>query len=305
MTAFRRATLAVIVAAVVMSNASDAAQPTPAFERGGFPARWTPDTADCAGVPPFLTHEYNASFTILRQSGCTNFEKPFLYLIFGAREALLVDTGARGADPTPVVDGLLRAHARRQQKPELPLLVVHSHGHGDHVAGDAALRRRPGTRLVDGTAQAVAQFFSIRDWPRALAQYDLGDRVLDIVPIPGHEPASIAIHDRRTGILLTGDVLYPGRLYVRDAAVFRQSIDRLVDFTATRAITHVLGAHIENSSTPYVDYPEGTPFQPDEHALELGRAHLLELQLALRDMSPQLERRRLRDFTVWPVAPGQ
>ena len=40
----------------------------------------------------------------------------------------------------------------------------------------------------------------------------------------------------------------------------------------------------------------------EEHSLELGRAHLLELQQALRDMPPQLQRRRLRDLTVWPVA---
>ncbi|HMC77462.1 MAG TPA: MBL fold metallo-hydrolase, partial [Vicinamibacterales bacterium] len=220
---------------------------------------------------------------------------------FGAKEALLVDSGATGADPSAVVDGLLRAHARRQQKPELPLLVVHSHGHGDHVAGDAALRRRTGTRVVDTPAQAVARFFAIQDWPRDVAQYDLGDRILDIVPIPGHEVASIAIYDRRTGILLTGDTLYPGRLYVRDAEAFRQSIDRLVDFTATRRLTHALGAHIENTRTPYVDYPEGTIFQPEEHALELGRAHLLELQLALREMPAQLQRRPLRDLTVWPV----
>ena len=134
-----------------------------------------------------------------------------------------------------------------------------------------------------------------------MAQYDLGDRILDIVPIPGHEVASIAIYDRLTGILLTGDTLYPGRLYVRDAEAFRQSIDRLVDFTATRRLTHALGAHIENTRTPYVDYPEGTIFQPEEHALELGRAHLLELQLALREMPAQLQRRPLRDLTVWPV----
>ncbi len=37
--------------------------------------------------------------------------------------------------------------------------------------------------------------------------------------------------------------------------------------------------------------------------LELGRAHLLELQDALRQMGDHLERRLLRDFTVWPVVP--
>src|SRR3954470_7240423 len=263
------------------------------FEPGVLRARWTPESADCEGVPPFLVHHYNRTFLILRQSGCTHFEKPFLYLILGAKEAMLVDTGAGGADVAPVVDAL---------RQELPLLVVHSHGHADHVAGDVAFRGRHGVRLVDGTRDATASFFGLHDWPEGLAQYDLGDRVLDVCAIPGHEPASIAIYDRRTGILLPGDVLYPGRLYVRDDAAFRASIDCLVAFTAAHEVTHILGCHIENRATPFVDYPEGTVHQPDEHVLELGRAHLLELQAALRAMPGPIVRRILRDFTIWPVA---
>ena len=292
-----------LLALAAMTLAGQQADPrTGPPERGAFPQRWTPERPECAEVPPFLVHEYNPTFIILRQSGCTNFEKPFLYLILGTKQAMLVDTGAKGADVSGVVAEVLRRHARQQQRPDLPLLVVHSHGHSDHVAGDAALRARPGVQVVEGQPEAVSTLFGITTWPRAVAQHDLGDRVLDIIPIPGHEVASIAIYDRRTGILLTGDTLYPGRLYVRDHAAFRDSIDRLVDFTATHDVAHALGAHIENTHTPFVDYPEGTVFQPDEHTLELGRAHLLELQSALRTMNGPIERRRLRDFTIWPVA---
>jgi len=75
-----------------------------------------------------------------------------------------------------------------------------------------------------------------------------------------------------------------------------------VNFTQTRRVVHILGAHIENTRTPYLDYPEGTKFQPEEHVLELDRGHLLELRDALSKMGNQLERRALRDFTIWPVA---
>ena len=112
----------------------------------------------------------------------------------------------------------------------------------------------------------------------------------------------MAFYDRRTGILLTGDLLYPGRLYVRDATAFRASVRRLVSFTRTRPVAHILGAHIENTRTPFLDYPEGTAHQPDEHALELGRAHLLELADTLDAMGERIERAVCRDFTVWPVA---
>lgn len=275
----------------------------PTVERGVLPARWTTETPDCAHPSPFLVHEYNSTCFIIRQSGCTNFEKPFVYLVLGSKEALVVDTGAPGASVSVVIEQLLRRHSQRQQTPPLSLLVVHSHGHGDHTAGDAEFSRIPGARVIAGTPDAVAKFFTIKNWPREIGQYDLGDRIVDIVPIPGHQPASIALYDRRSGILLTGDTLYPGRLYVRDAGAFVESVDRLVEFTTTRDVVHVLGAHIENTRTPYLDYPEGTTFQPDEHSLELGRAHLLELQDALRQMGNHLQRRSFRDFTLWPVVP--
>jgi len=288
-------------AAIVVTGAQSTVR-APDIEAGVLPARWTEAApVDCARAAPFAAHEYNPTFIILRQSGCTHFEKPFLYLLIGASEALLVDTGAPGADASTIVDGLLRRHADAQHRPPLPLVVVHSHGHGDHTAGDPQFRRRNGTTVVDPTPEALSAFFKIKTWPRDAAQHDLGDRVVDVVPIPGHQPASIAIYDRRTAILLTGDTLYPGRLYVADAKAFAESIDRLVDFTAARDVAHVLGAHIENRRAPFLDYPQGTAFQPEEHALELGRAHLLELQDALRQMGGAIQRRALRDFTVWPV----
>jgi len=283
-----------------LNGEQSAARPS-ALERGVLPARWTTDDPDCAHAPPFFVHEYNATFFVLRQSGCTHFEKPFLYLLLGASEALLVDTGAPGADVSPVVDDVLRRRAQREGRDPLPLLVVHSHGHGDHTGGDASLARRSGTTVVSPTPEALAEFFKIPDWPRGAAQHDLGGRVVDVLPIPGHQPASIAIYDRRTGILLTGDTLYPGRLYVADAKAFADSIHRLVEFTAPRDIAHVLGAHVENTRTPFVDYAQGTRHQPNEHGLELGRAHLLELQAALQAMGGRIERRALRDFTIWPV----
>jgi hydroxyacylglutathione hydrolase len=285
----------VLLATVVLGLQRAAAVPD--FERGTFPSRWTPATVDCAGAPPFTVHEYNPTFIVIRQSGCTNFEKPFLYLMLGSREAMLVDTGAQGADPAGIVVDLLE-----RRTPPLPLVVVHSHGHGDHIAGDAAFRKRPNVRVVDAAPAALSAFFRIARWPADVGQYDLGGRVVDVIPIPGHQPASIAIYDRRTGILLTGDTLYPGRLYVRDQPAFIDSVKRLVDFTSTRAVTHVLGAHIENASTPFLDYPEGTRFQPDEHVLELGRAHLLELHDALTQMGASIVRRSLRDFTIWPTS---
>jgi hypothetical protein len=77
----------------------------------------------------------------------------------------------------------------------------------------------------------------------------------------------------------------------------------MVEFTATRQVAHILGCHIEQSSTPFVDYPMGTTYQPHEHSLELGRSHLLELMAALDGLQGKPARVLLRDFTIYPREP--
>jgi glyoxylase-like metal-dependent hydrolase (beta-lactamase superfamily II) len=41
---------------------------------------------------------------------------------------------------------------------------------------------------------------------------DLGDRVFEVVHLPGHTPGSAALFDHASGVLFTGDVLYDGEL---------------------------------------------------------------------------------------------
>ena len=101
--------------------------------------------------------------------------------------------------------------------------------------------------------------------------------------------------------MLTGDTVYPGRLYVRDTAAFAASVHRLADFARAHPVTYLLGAHIEQSRTPFLDYPVGTVSQPDEHALELVPAQLFELDGAVQAMRGRFTRTPLRDFTIWPV----
>lgn len=271
-------------------------------ERGQLPASWYAGGADCGRLPAFRVAAYNADFFILRQPACTNYEKPFLYLIFGRDRALLFDTGAPTIDVATPVDTLMRGWAARHGQTSLGLVVAHSHAHGDHVAGDSQFVRRAGATVVGRDSASVRAFFGIQHWPDDFGSIDLGDRVLDVIPIPGHQPASIALYDRRTGILLTGDTFYPGRLYVRDTAAFARSIERLSRFVRGHHITHMLGAHVEQTSTPFVDYPIGTKDQPNEHGLDLTPTQFFELDSAVQSMRGKF-RRALRDVTIWPQQP--
>lgn len=273
---------------------------SPAFRPGVLPQSWPHGGPRCAGVPEFHVHKYNEDLYILRQSGCSHYEKPFLYLLFGRGRALLLDTGAGAAGVARAVKGVIDQWLAARGLKSIALVVAHTHAHGDHTGGDEQLKTLPGVTLVPPTLAAVTSFFGVRRWPEQIVQFDLGGRVLDVIPIPGHEATSIAVYDRQTAILFTGDTLYPGRLYVEEPAAFARSIRRLVDFTRDKPVAHVLGTHIENKRAPFEDYPVGTTYQPEEHSLELGRGHLLELDEALVGMRGRVVRKVMRDFTIWP-----
>jgi hydroxyacylglutathione hydrolase len=273
------------------------------LEPGTLPRQWRPSGPNCTEVPDWQVHEYNANLFLIRESGCTNYEKPFLYLIFGDDKALLQDTGAGKTDIDRLIPRLLAEWAKRNNKPVPPLLVVHSHSHGDHTSGDRQLAALQGVTVVPAAPAAIEAALAMPGWPEKTGTIDLGNRILDAIPIPGHDTADLALYDRRTGILFTGDSLYPGRLYVRNFPEYVRSIARLVAFTADRPVAHILGTHIEQSRTPFVDYKVRTVYQPDEAPLALSRGDLLELQAALAAMDSKAGRKDLSRFSIVPRVP--
>jgi glyoxylase-like metal-dependent hydrolase (beta-lactamase superfamily II) len=278
------------------------------LQPGTLAEPWLTGGPNCLTVPDWQVHEYNEDFYILRESGCINAEKPFLYLMFGDKKALLEDTGvASAADksviPTaPVVMDLMDKWAKRKHHAPVSLVVIHSHSHGDHTAADGQFQQMPGVEFIAATPAEIQKAAGIATWPTGLGQIDLGNRIVDVIPIPGHDVASIALYDRPTGNLMTGDSLYPGRLYVPEAQIptYAASAQRLVDFVRLHPIAHVLGTHIEEGSQPYFDYPQGTTYQPKEHVLELSRAHVFELAEAFRKMDGKPIRMVYPDFAVIP-----
>jgi len=185
-------------------------------------------------------------------------------------------------------------------KVSIELIVVNSHAHGDHTAGNSMFDGQPGVTLVPPSVGGLSEFFGIDDWPEQIVAYDLGGRTIDVIPIPGHQTSHIALFDHGTGWLLTGDTLYPGRLYIDDFDAYVASISRLVDNVPAEAVCNVMGTHIEMTSTPGVDFEFGADQHPNEHALQLDYAHLVELRDAVLAMdSPEIEVHD--DFIVFPL----
>jgi len=289
----RRLRPAVVLGALAGLAATAVARP-PSF------APWIDGTA--AREPDMQVQAIDPDTFVLRQSVRTNFEAPFLYLLFGTDRALLLDSGAGGLAVRPTVDRLVVRWRQRHGGRPVHLVVAHSHGHGDHHAGDAEFEDRPDTEVVGLRPEQVAAFFQVADWPRGTGRYDLGGRVLAVVPTPGHEPAHIMVYDPRTQLLLSGDMLYPGRLYVPVSrfAEFRDSAARLAAFAATHPIRALLGAHIEMTTTPGQDFPMQAATHPHEHPLPLPPSAIAELLAATEHAGPAPTIDRHRDFILYP-----
>ena len=266
-------------------------------------AHWIDGTTD--SEPETQVQVIDGDTFVVRQSVKTNFEAPFLYLLFGKDRALLLDTGAGGLKIRPTVERLISEWRAKHDDRAVHLVIAHSHSHGDHHAGDDEFRDRADTDIVGLAPEQVAAYFHFADWPRSLAHLDLGGRLLDIIATPGHEPAHIMVYDARTQLLFSGDMLYPGRLYVPldRFGDFRASADRLGAFAKTHPIRALLGAHIEMTTRPAQDYPMKAATHPSEHPLQLSPAVIGELQHAVDQAGPVPQIDPHADFIVYPRPP--
>jgi glyoxylase-like metal-dependent hydrolase (beta-lactamase superfamily II) len=161
------------------------------------------------------------------------FEEVISFLITGRDRALLFDTGLGMGDMAALI----------AQLTELPITVLNSHGHYDHVGGnyqfDAVLARTlPFTveKSRGSSHEKVAEFAS-SGWiwkphppgfdpdtyqikPYTLGAgveegqfIDLGGVSLEIIFAPGHAPDGIVLIDHQRRLMFTGDVFYPAPLY--------------------------------------------------------------------------------------------
>jgi hydroxyacylglutathione hydrolase len=243
---------------------------------GTMDVHWNEGSEDCIKhpQPPIQVHRYNAETFILRESLCATYEAPFIYLLIGKTKALLIDTGAI-ADPKTMPLAQTVSSLLPKGEPRLPLMVVHTHGHLDHRSGDDQFRALPDVEVVPTDLESVKSRFGIADWPNGIGHLDLGDRVIDVIPTPGHYRSHVAYYDRQTGLFFSGDFLLPGRLLIEDTDADLASARRVARFVEHRPVTYVLGGHIELDEAGKTFL--GTRYHPNERPLQLTKQDLLAL----------------------------
>lgn len=271
---------------------------------GDLDVRWihgSPGRTGCSD-PVFQVHRYDRHTYLLRQSKAANAEAPFLYLLFGNDRALLLDTGAGKQTPDnplrTAIDGIIADWLDEHPRESYELVVAHTHGHHDHVAGDPQFVDRQATEIVGPDLTAVQAFFGFTSWPDQTVQFDLGGRVLDIIGSPGHHAAAVTIYDPWSGFLLTGDNVLPGRIFAFDFPTFVATMERMAAFASTRRVTHVMGCHIEMTRRPGRDYPLGCTYQPDEPPLQMTPQQLIAVRDAARSIEGKPGIHTFDDFLI-------
>jgi glyoxylase-like metal-dependent hydrolase (beta-lactamase superfamily II) len=245
-------------------------------------------------------HRYNEHSYILRQNPAVHWEAPFMYLLTGNERAVLLDTGAtEEAEYFPlreVIDRVLTRWARAQgvAMPELIVLPL-----GDDESQTAAMSQfadRPNTRIIPPTEQGRDTLLGA-GWGEG-SELDLGGRILQVLPTPGLDSASISLYDPWAQLLFTGNAFYPGRLVIRDFAAYRQSLRDLVALAEDKPVQMIFGGRIEMMNRPGLDYRLRANYRPNEHRLQLGSRHLgLALQ-AVNLINGSTDIRILNDFIL-------
>jgi glyoxylase-like metal-dependent hydrolase (beta-lactamase superfamily II) len=161
------------------------------------------------------------------------------------------------------------------------LTVVHTHRHLDHRSGDAQFAMFPKTVTIAGyDIDSVRKFYGFKNWPNGIARLDLGNRIVDVIPAPGHNETHVVFYDEKTALLFSGDFLMPGRLLMDDPAAYVASAERVADFVRNKPVAGVFGGHVEMNAVGDV-YDWESTYHPHEHPLAMTKADVLALPATL------------------------
>lgn len=173
----------------------------------------------------YLVHPIGANTYAIEEK--TPLSQGLCYLLLGSERALLIDTCLGYAPLKATIDRLTN----------LPVIVVITHAHLDHMRGNhffpeawmqeddaevyrlhtdpsyaSSLIRREMPAWVSALLGGVVRNLVQMDMtvqPRTYREhtFELGDRSIEVIHTPGHSPGSVCLLDRANRMLFSGDTL--------------------------------------------------------------------------------------------------
>lgn len=141
-----------------------------------------------------------------------------MYLLCGGEKAILIDTGL----------GLIDTRAAVEELTALPVAVLCTHGHYDHIGGNSlfdTVYLHPADKEVyllnSSPDMGKLLGYTLRQrkdnlrWLEAGQQFDLGGRTLEVIHTPGHTMGSVCVLDKERRWLFTGDTCCKGNVLLQ------------------------------------------------------------------------------------------
>ena len=177
---------------------------------------------DPRGRDVYVSHEIAPGIRVIR-----DFDDDKMYLVKGSQRALLIDAGMGAGD--------LRGYVE-QFTDGLPLDVMITHGHPDHIACMGQFQTDCDVYMHPADLPLVERFIGQMGYDIDLDRikdlfeghvFDLGDRQWTVYFVPGHSPGCLALLDEQARILIAGDVIGSNRATIVDALWMQFSDDSI------------------------------------------------------------------------------
>ena len=204
-----------------------------------------------------------------------NYQEVISYLIIGSERNILFDTGM----------GMDRISDVVKELSPLPVIVVNSHTHYDHIGGNhefetvyaidtaytaqfSSIGWNHDQVKQEVTSEAFCskrlpaldtETYQIKPYKDKIEKFikdgdtiDLGGRIVEILQVPGHAPDCVALFDRSAGYLWTGDMYYEATIWLffdgTDLNAYEKSINRFASLAT--GLTKVFPAHNKPTAIP-------------------------------------------------------
>lgn len=208
----------------------------------------------------FTVKKIDTSTYVISEYG--HWEQVHSFLLLGEERAMLIDTGLG-------IDNIKRM---TDKLTSLPIFVMTTHVHWDHIGSHGSfdeiyvhaadvdwlvngikglpiehIRTAVGRDLTIAPPETFdpVTYIPFQGEPTGIVidkdQFDLGNRVIQVIHTPGHSPGHIALFDENRGYLFTGDLLYADYpVYAfyptTDPVDLVNSLEKITNFTGVQKI---------------------------------------------------------------------